>query len=140
MKPSAIRILIVVDEPLVRNVVRAMLERKGFVLDDVSLCIKPRDADSCELKCFESCDEPHLIIIEIILPRACSGVRVANKALRRWPGVKILLTSASPRELWSADAAHSFEALPSGSCAFLAKPFTVCQMDAAIKRLLPDPT
>jgi CheY-like chemotaxis protein len=125
----------VIGNPEVRTVVRAMLQRDGFVWTESSGCKGPEFAPGCDLTCAGGAD-PDLMVIEVIVPRCCSGVRVAEKALRRWPNVKILLTSASSPDTWPADVASEFEALPGDSVAFLAKPFTATQMRATVGNLL----
>ncbi len=120
---------------MVRQVVHSILLRKGFIVYDVALCVRPESADCCEVECAGR-SSPDLMVIEVLVPRSCTGIQVARKALRRWPNVKVLLTSASPRELWPSDSAHELAGLLGKSCAFLPKPFTSFQLEDAIARLL----
>jgi hypothetical protein len=76
------------------------------------------------------------MIFDVLIDRDCTGVEAAHKALERFPGVKILLTSATPREVWPDSARLLFGTLPGHSCAFLSKPFTVQQLRAALAALL----
>jgi DNA-binding NtrC family response regulator len=129
-----------VEEPLVRQAMHAMLRDADIELHDVPPCVHPKDHASCYLECCQNHPEPDLIIVEIIAPRSCSGIQSSQKLLRRWPGVKLLLISASPKQMWPGDAAMRFEELPSRSCAFLAKPFTVTQLRSAVDKLLAPST
>lgn len=130
---------ILVDEPLVRNVVHAILTRRGFLVNEVSVCVKPEVAGKCDLECCADLGNIDLMIVEVLVPRCCSGIEAARKVLRRWPGVRILLTSASPAEIWPADDANLFSNLPKSSCRFLPKPFTAFQLQSAIEELLGHP-
>ena len=130
------RASLLIDEPYVLNVVRSMLEHHGFAVEGFAACLQPGLPHECELGCRTEHAAPDLIVVEILLPRCCTGVDAARKALRQWPGVKVLLTSASPREMWPEDAVNAFASLPAMSCGFLAKPFTTQQLYAAIDDLL----
>ena len=81
-------------------------------------------------------DPPDLFVFDVVVPWDCSGVELAHKALRRWPGVKILLTSATPYEFWSDRVRSLFGSLPEGACAFLPKPFTAKQLAAVVDALI----
>ncbi len=79
---------------------------------------------------------PDVLVAEVILPRSYNGVCAAQKALHLWPGVKVLLISASPVEAWPDSAANLFMQLPIGTFAFLPKPFSVQKFGDALDALL----
>ncbi len=124
------------DEPLVRDVFTTILQHRGFKVFHAGPCCKPDTVSQCGLQCFGNGQKPDLVVIAVISPRDCTGVEAAHMALRRWSDVKILLTSASPKEVWPRSVADDFDTLPTDSCAFLAKPFTMSQLLAAVKCLL----
>ena len=76
------------------------------------------------------------MVLDVLVLGYCSGFETAQEALQRRPGVKILLTSTSPKAMWPADAVNLFDKLPRGSCAFLPKPFTSVQLRTAVYDLL----
>jgi hypothetical protein len=123
---------VLADEPLVRSLLHRMLERKGFTLRDYADCTRPQNPGDCELACCPDDIPPDLLVVEIVVPRNCSGVEIAGKSLIRWPGLKILLTSGTPVSFWPPAAKEAFSLLPEASCRFLAKPFTAGQFDAAL--------
>jgi hypothetical protein len=97
--------------------------------------VKPGRPESCDLACGAHHESPRVVIIEVVIPRSCSGIEAARKALLRWPGVKILLTSATPASYWPPEAQAIFAELPRSSYCFLPKPFTVRQVEAALEEL-----
>ncbi len=126
-----------VEEPAVHNVVIAMLARCGFVVNELPVCVKPQSPEECDSECCSNAAAPQLIVLEVITHRACNGVETAWKLLRRWPAVKILLTSASPVEMWPDGAGDLAAQLPRESVAFLPKPFSFGQFETTVKRLVP---
>ncbi len=128
--------LLLIEEPVIRRVFHTMLQSEGFQLLDVPPCVRPDDSAACGLECCANQPKPNLLIAEVIIPRGCSGIEAAHKFLRRCPDVKILLISASPRDMWPGDAAARFGELPSDSCSFLAKPFARSTLLDAIDRLV----
>jgi CheY-like chemotaxis protein len=130
------RIVLIEDEPLVRNVFLAALRLFGFEVQVSGACVQPKDVDACELECCAGDGTPDLAVIAVIAPRLCSGLEAAQKALALWPAVKILLTSASPMQLWPESAQRLLHNLPRDSYLFLPKPFTVSQLSTTVERLL----
>ena len=125
-------VCLVFHEPLIRNLVHAILARTDFTVNDIPACVESEVPHECNLRCCADHPEPDLLVMEVITPRRCSGVDAAHQALRRWPGVKVLLTSASSMDVWPTVDAQLFSALPSGSCAFLSKPFTRSRLLSAV--------
>ncbi len=129
--------LLLIEEPVIRRVFHTILRSDDAVeLLDVPPCVHPENASACGLECCSNQPGPNLLIAEVITPRGCSGIEAAYKFLNRWPNTKILLISASPRDMWPGDAATRFGELPSQSCAFLAKPFTRSTLLSAIDTLV----
>jgi DNA-binding NtrC family response regulator len=129
------RVITVVDEPRVRKFLEAVFHREGFLVSPAAPCVDPICPEDCNLNCCTPEDTPDLAVFEVIVPRSCCGIEAAHKALQRWPGVKILLTSASSSDAWPGDAASLLNALPADACAFLKKPFTLGQLRESVQSL-----
>ena len=115
------RILLVEDEPAVRDLLRHALERRGYHVD-----IGATGAEGLAL-----CDElepPDLLITDLILPGATGPVLV-ERLRRRAPEVKVLLMSGYA-EHPLLDAAHA----AGEPC--LVKPFEIAAFNETVARLL----
>ena len=98
--------------------------------------MQPNEAADCNLKCYLGQDRLDLMVFDVLVDRACTGVEAAQKALQQFPGVKILLTSATAPHVWSDSARLLLDTLPKSSCAFLPKPFTTQQLRTAVTAML----
>jgi CheY-like chemotaxis protein len=115
------RILLVEDEPAVRDLLRHALERRGYHVD-----IGATGAEGLAL-----CDElepPDLLITDLILPGA-TGPVIVERLRRRAPEVKVLLMSGYA-EHPLLDAAHA----AGEPC--LVKPFEIAAFSETVARLL----
>jgi len=115
------RILLVEDEPAVRELLRHALERRGYHVD-----IGATGAEGLAL-----CDElepPDLLITDLILPGA-TGPVIVERLRRRAPEVKVLLMSGYA-EHPLLDAAHA----AGEPC--LVKPFEIASFSETVARLL----
>ncbi len=115
------RILLVEDEPAVRDLLRHALERRGYHVD-----IGATGAEGLAL-----CDElepPDLLITDLILPGA-TGPVIVEKLRQRAPAVKVLLMSGYA-EHPLLDAAHA----AGEPC--LVKPFELASFSETVARLL----
>lgn len=115
------RILLVEDEPAVRDLLRHALERRGYHVD-----IGATGAEGLAL-----CDElepPDLLITDLILPGA-TGPVIVERLRRRAPEVKVLLMSGYA-EHPLLEAAHA----AGEPC--LVKPFEIAKFSETVARLL----
>jgi CheY-like chemotaxis protein len=115
------RILLVEDEPAVRDLLRHALERRGYHVD-----IGATGAEGLAL-----CDElepPDLLITDLILPGA-TGPVIVERLRRRAPEVKVLLMSGYA-EHPLLDAAYA----AGEPC--LVKPFEIAAFNETVARLL----
>jgi CheY-like chemotaxis protein len=115
------RILLVEDEPAVRELLRQTLERRGYHVD-----IGSTGAEGLAL-----CDTvapPDLLITDLILPGA-TGPAIVERMRRRAPEVKVLLMSGYA-EHPLLDAAHA----AGEPC--LVKPFEIAAFSETVARLL----
>ncbi|RMN23240.1 Histidine kinase [Pseudomonas coronafaciens pv. porri] len=83
---SSERILIVEDRPDVAELAKMVLDDYGYVSDIV---LNAREA----LKKFESGCMYELLFTDLIMPGGMNGVMLAREVKRRYPNVKVLLTT-----------------------------------------------
>jgi len=115
------RILLVEDEPAVRELLRHALTRRGYHVD--TGCTGDEGLALCE-----SLEPPDLLITDLILPGA-TGPAIADCLRRRVPGVKVLLMSGYA-EHPLLDAAHA----AGEPC--LVKPFEISTFSDTVQQLL----
>ncbi len=120
-------VLIVDDEPIVRNLVRLSLADAGYtVLDATS------GADALELCQSLGEQQIDLLIVDHNL-RPDKGRVVAANIVRFCPSIKVLVTSG-----WNFQTVHDEDGIPPGS-SFLQKPFTPQQLLSIVHSVLfPD--
>jgi CheY-like chemotaxis protein len=87
------RVLLVEDEPQVRQFVLSQLLTLGYT---VSAAATGREAlDLLERgACFD------LLFTDVVLPKGMSGVELSQRAVRLCPGLKVLLTSGYSEEVF----------------------------------------
>jgi signal transduction histidine kinase len=85
-------ILVVEDEPQLREVASRMLERHGFRALTVE---SPDEA----LAVLETDSRIALLLTDVVMP-GMSGLQLAEKATALYPGLRILFMSGFPRDLW----------------------------------------
>jgi CheY-like chemotaxis protein len=115
------RILLVEDEPAVRELLRHALVRRGYQVETGS------NGDEGMALC-ESLDPPDLLITDLILPGA-TGTAIAERLRQRAPGVKVLLMSGYA-EHPLLEAAHA----AGEPC--LVKPFELSTFSDTVQQLL----
>lgn len=114
------KILVVEDEPAVREMVRFMLVHDGFLVEEAA------DAESAER--YLANDLPHLILLDWMLP-GMSGVSFARQLRRRAETRRIpvvMLTARAEEE----DMLRGFE---SGVDDYITKPFSPRELVARVK-------
>jgi two-component system, response regulator PdtaR len=117
---AASRVLVVEDEALVRLSMCEEIERAGF---------KVYEADNADeaIRLLEANPDIQLIFTDVDMPGSMDGVKLAHYVRRRWPPVKIIVTSGHPHV--------TAEQLPNGSL-FLSKPYYPEQVRQQIQLLL----
>jgi CheY-like chemotaxis protein len=115
------RILLVEDEPAVRELLRNALMRRGYQVE--TGCTGSEGLALCE-----SLEPPDLLITDLILPGA-TGPAIAERLRQRAPGVKVLLMSGYA-EHPLLDAAHA----AGEPC--LVKPFEMSTFSEKVQQLL----
>lgn len=115
------RILVVEDEAPVRALVRRLLAREGYLVDEA------RDGAEAQRVTSDYAEPPDLVITDMVLPVG-TGLDVAELVSTRHPGVKVLYMSAYPPDEVSTAALES--------SAFLSKPFTPGLLLSKVRELL----
>jgi two-component system, chemotaxis family, chemotaxis protein CheY len=120
------RILIIDDEPLVRSVLRSILERNGHTVVDAS-----NGRDGLELWCHSPSD---LLLIDIFMPDV-DGIEVIMQLKRVWPRAKIIAMTGGARKS-DTTSLVALAARQLGAQHILMKPFTKLTLLAAISTVL----
>jgi CheY-like chemotaxis protein len=100
-------ILVVDDEQIVRMGAVDLLEKAGHVV------IEAENADAAIL-ILEGRTDIEVVFSDIRMPGTMDGVRLMHVIRRRWPPIRLILTSGT--------GAPAMDALPHGT-SFLAKPY-----------------
>jgi len=123
LKPGSETILLVEDDPGVRELVIAMLSSQGYtvlVADHLS---------EVESVCEKHSGNIHLLLSDMVLPKT-SGREIAKRVGTLRPGVKILFMSG-----YTDDALIRGNGLDSSS-AFLQKPFSKTALALKVREVL----
>lgn len=120
---EATKILILDDEPVVGERLKATLERAGFLVDAFS---DSREA-LAKLK-----QERYSILVTDIKMSSPDGMDVLRKAKEMLPNIKsVVITGFATKD--TAD-----EAMRSGAVAFIAKPFKMSELRDLLQRLVAE--
>jgi two-component system cell cycle sensor histidine kinase/response regulator CckA len=122
--PEAPRVLLVEDEPSVRDVLSIALSRHGFT---VTTAASAEEAMPVDPAAFE------ILLTDVSLP-GLSGVQLARHVLSARPATPVLLMSGYAREEVLLNTPGGID-LP-----FIAKPFTTRAIVERLRRLLEDGT
>lgn len=117
------RVLVVEDDPLVREVALSRLEALGYRVDEASTAEQALG----RLDTGESFD---LVFSDIVLPGAISGLGLASKLRDEKPSVGVLLTSGHVSATYRTE-------IPDGkSPEILSKPYSLNELAAAVARTI----
>jgi hypothetical protein len=119
-------VVLVEDEPLVRNLVSEVLRLSGFVVVEFASAGEVLARDRRGL------GEVDLLVTDVVLP-GLSGIDLAAELARRRPGMRVLFLSG-----YSAELAGLEEAMGPGR-AFLPKPFSPDTLLRQVRELLDAP-
>lgn len=123
MRAEGETILVVDDDPDVRNVAAEILRELGY------LVIEAHDGASA-LRLLDAHREVSLLFTDIGLPGGMNGRQLADEAQRRWPGLKVLFTSGYARNA----IVHHGRLDP--GVALIMKPFTYRDLAAKLRSVL----
>jgi two-component system, cell cycle sensor histidine kinase and response regulator CckA len=123
MIKSDITILIAEDDPLVRNMIRAIIQRQGY-----SFLVAADGSEAMTLS-REYPDEIHMLLTDVKMPKM-NGLDLAREIVKQRPGIRVLVISGEgSHEIRKANIA-----LP-----FLRKPFTPKPLLAELQKVLNGP-
>jgi DNA-binding NtrC family response regulator len=120
-RPARRTILLVEDEPFVREATRAILEHAGF---EVLPAENTREAMSVYEECNHRID---LVLTDMVLPGG-TGQQLGQDLRQRSPGIVVLMTSGYTDQ-------NEMEA-PEGRIFFLAKPYSRRTLVEKIEKIL----
>jgi CheY-like chemotaxis protein len=123
VRPGSEMILLVEDEPALRKLTAAMLEREGYSV------LEAEDGVDALQRLAEHDGLIDLVLSDIIMPRM-GGPELARRAASRWPGLPFVFISGYIDE--SLGQSRSLGA----ETAFLAKPFTREQLARKMREVL----
>ncbi len=112
-------ILLVEDEPQVRQLVERILTRAGY---EVIVASSPGDA---LLRAEQSKDQIHLVLSDVVMP-VMNGPELCQRLVGLWPELRVLLMSGHPEDL-----VQTGDATP-----FLKKPMTEQTLLGAVRDVL----
>jgi PAS domain S-box-containing protein len=107
---GARRILVVEDEPGVRQIILAMLEKLGHtvcVAADAQMALEVLDEDPA----FD------LVLTDIVMPGGISGWDLAQEVRERWPQIRVVLSTGYSEDVVARDSR------PGQSLRVIAKPY-----------------
>ena len=119
------RVLLVEDDDEVRAVARAFLEQLGYRVIDV-----PHAAAALELLARDPAFD--LLFSDVVLPGGLNGPQLAQAAMQRVAGLRVLLASGYPRDALSGLTGAL------GAVALLTKPYSRDDLARAVRRALGD--
>jgi DNA-binding NtrC family response regulator len=116
-------VLVVEDEPIIRMETVQMVRDAGYAVLDA-----PNTDDAIAI--LEGRQDIHAVFTEIRVPGHLNGVELAHAIVKRWPLVRVVVTSGVPR-------ADNFPA----DWSYVQKPYDGAQLAGALRALLaPRPT
>jgi signal transduction histidine kinase/ActR/RegA family two-component response regulator len=117
------RVLVVEDEPDVRNIAAAFLRSFGYKVVAVGTALEALEQIAAD---------PHIAILftDVMLGGGMNGVELAEATRSLRPDIGVLLTSGYDEQATAAESARDFE--------LLRKPYRREQLAEALKRNLPD--
>lgn len=118
MKRKTLNILVIDDDPIIRNLMRSILKEKSnvFAVETPSLAFKILKNEPVDI-----------IICDFQLPEM-NGLRVLEKVKEEYPDIEVIMISNS------GDMDTVIGALRKGAADFFKKPFTAAEIWVAIER------
>jgi len=117
-------ILIVEDEPVLRDMARDILEECGYRILEASSGKEALDIWT------ERSDEIDLLLTDMVMPEGVSGVDLAEQLLASQPRLKVVFTSG-----YTANEVNQ-EMLARTRASFLSKPYTHTELAKAVRYCL----
>jgi PAS domain S-box-containing protein len=116
-------VLVIEDDALVRTYVVTQIEGLGY------RTLSATDANEAQL-IIDSAEPINLLFTDIVLPGPRNGRQIANEAVRKRPGLKVLFTSGYTHGAFDNDAALDNDIL------ILNKPYRIGELSEMIRQAL----
>lgn len=110
-------VLVVEDEPFVRMVAVEALQEAGYVT------LEAGNADEA-IRLLETHPEIRLVFTDVQMPGSMDGIKLAAAVRKRWPPVRLIITSARPKPMITDDAV------------FLPKPYDLSSLASQVQTAL----
>jgi DNA-binding NtrC family response regulator len=120
---TAVTVMIVDDDAEWRQTLKTWLDREGF--RTVALARADWMMPAIELH------QPDVVVLDVQLPGALSGLDLVDLLGRRWPGLSTIVTTA----FGGAPVAETARRL--GASAYIDKPFRISALVDAIRKVRP---
>jgi two-component system, response regulator PdtaR len=117
--PPPVAVLVVDEEPVIRMVARDMVEDAGFAALEASNA-------SEAIEVLKAHQDICILFTDVNMPGSMDGLDLARHVDRRWPGVRILVTTGRG-EVAAQD-------LPAG-CSLIGKPYRLAQLVEKLRGL-----
>jgi CheY-like chemotaxis protein len=127
-RQGAETVLLVEDEPVVRSLMREILQRNGYTVLDAG------DGPQAIKLCKARGEEIDLLLSDVVMPRM-SGAELARRVASELPDTKVLFVSAYGEETLRLQGYSP----PEGETHFLSKPFTPDELLDKIREVLDAP-
>ena len=123
-------ILLVEDDPPIRQLMRKMLETQGYRL------LEARNGEEAVTVARQYQEPIHLLLTDVVMPRM-GGFALAERVVSSRPGTKVLYLSG-----YADDSVAVRRGLKESARPFLLKPFTQTELAQQIRTALvaPEPT
>lgn len=116
-------ILLVEDEPNVRELAKTMLEELGYRV------LIAQDAEQA-MELLSGPDQIHLLFTDIVMPGKMNGTELIEKAWQIRPGLSVLYTSGHPKGVMTLEQGDGPSRL------FLSKPYRMDELASHIRQAL----
>jgi two-component system cell cycle sensor histidine kinase/response regulator CckA len=117
-------VLLVEDEPLVRNLAARVLRQQGYDVLEA-----PDGAEGMAIAREHAREEVHLLLADVVMPKM-GGRELADRLKSLWPDIKVLFTSGYT---YNAITQHG---LLDPEMAFLEKPFSISGLVRKVREVL----
>jgi CheY-like chemotaxis protein len=118
-------VLVVEDDPMVRDLAVATIGKLGYA---VAVASNGKDA----LALLDSARRIDLMFSDLVMPGGLNGAELAAEAVRRRPGIKVLLTSGYTERTMGKPGGHEL------GFPLISKPYRASDLAARIRTILDD--
>ncbi len=120
------RVLVVEDEPSVRDVLRSMIERPGLQVVEAG---SPREA----INALDAESNIVLVLTDVRMPNSTDGIEFVREVRRRWRSLPVVALTGYPQDLTPLTGSNEWPVL------VISKPFRVRQIEDVLTLVFPRP-